>query len=606
VGGTGAAWIFAGGLLVALGWVAARREALARVLFATVDPRPMAIFRIGFGACLLALVWETAPLSEYLFSDEGLLPRAAVAEARGVQGLGPGGPEGLLGGLRYLVDGRWSLLHLYDPPWFARAHVVALGIAALALTLGWRTRTATVIAWLLLVGLLRRGDAHWGGEQVFTGFLFVSMFADGGAAYGVDAWRRRAAFPEPRRIPAWPQALLALQLAVAYAANGWAKTGPTWMSGDTLGLAVQLDRYARIDWHWLLALVGPWPLRLATWGVLWWERLFPIVLVGLWWRACAALGVPSLGSGVLRTRAAWLVDPRPWLGFGLIFHGIAMVLFEFGAFVGATVSAYALCGLAAPWTTTRLDPAPPAAAPSLPAAAWFAAVAIIGAVGLVSIATGVVAWWYGGWAAVAVGLFVVGRPALRPRRLAAGLLVAHHTCALLLWQSPTSPWRDRARAMVEPWMERTYTRQLWSMFAPNGPTRDQTVRTTVVVGGARHDLRTELEHDLRRPYLLHDRWRKIDEGVSGYRRGLAQWHARWVCRRWAIDHGGEVPDRVVLERVVAPFAPQDAPDRDAWFWAHASIEPLVEVACAQDPFGVPDAEVLARHGLAPSGPTDTP
>ncbi len=113
VGGTGAAWIFAGGLLVALGWVAARREALARVLFATVDPRPMAIFRIGFGACLLALVWETAPLSEYLFSDEGLLPRAAVAEARGVQGLGPGGPEGLLGGLRYLVDGRWSLLHLF-------------------------------------------------------------------------------------------------------------------------------------------------------------------------------------------------------------------------------------------------------------------------------------------------------------------------------------------------------------------------------------------------------------------------------------------------------------------------------------------------------------
>ncbi len=604
MGGAWPAWIFAGGLIVALGWVAARREALVRVLFATVDPRPMAVFRIGFGASLLALVWETMPLSEYLFSDEGLLPRAAVAEVRGATGLVE--PDGLRGALRYLGDARWSPLHLYDPPWFARAHLVALGLAAAAMTLGFRTRTATVVAWLLLVALLRRGDAHWGGEQVFTGFLFVSMFADGGAAYGIDARRRRAA--ELRRIPAWPQALLVLQLAVAYAANGWSKTGPTWISGDTLGLAVQLDRYARIDWRWLLALVGPWPLRLATWAVLWWERLFPIVLVGLWWRACAALRVPSLGSRVLRSRAAWLVDPRPWLGFGLLFHGIAMVLFEFGAFVGATVSAYALCGLAAPWTTTRLDPAPPAEGPSMPAWAWSTAVATIGAVGLVSIATGVVAWWYVGWAVVAIGSFVVGRPTLRPRRLAAALLVAHHACALLLWQSPISPWRDGARAMVEPWMERTYTRQLWSMFAPNGPTRDQTVRTTVVVGDMRHDLRTELEHDLRRPYLLHDRWRKIDEGISGYRRGLAPWHARWVCRRWMLDHGGEVPDRVVLERVVAPFAPLDAPDRGAWFWAHATIEPLVEVACAEDPFGVPDAEVLARHGIAaaPPQPADAP
>lgn len=572
-----------------------------RVLFATVDPRPMAIFRIGFGASLLALVWETAPLCTYLFSDEGLLPRAAVAEVRGATGLDD---AGLRGALRYLVDARWSLLQLYDPPWFATAYLGALGLCAVAMTIGWRTRGATVIAWLLLVGLLRRGDAHWGGEQVFTGFLFLSMFADGGAAYGVDAWRRRT--PEPRRIPAWPQALLVLQLAIAYAANGWAKTGPTWMSGDTLGLALQLDRYARIDWHWLPALVGPWPLRLATWSVLWWERLFPLVLVGLWWRACVALRVPTLGSRVLRSRAAWIVDPRPWLVFGLVFHGIGTVLFEFGAFVGATVSAYALCGLGVPWATTRLDPQPPDALASLPDRAWVVSVATIGSLGVVSIATGVVAWWYAGWAAVAIGLFVAGRPSLRPRRLAAGLLVAHHACALLLWQSPASPWRDRARAMVEPWMERTYTRQLWSMFAPNGPTRDQTVRTTVLVGDARHDLRTELQYDLRRPLLLHDRWRKVDEGVSGYRRGLAPWHARWICRRWALEHAGEVPDRVVLERVVVPFAPAGAADRDAWSWAHATIEPLVEVACATDPFGAPDAEVLARHGIAGTQPSPAP
>jgi hypothetical protein len=572
--------VFAAALVVGVGWVAAHRGALVQVLFARIDPRPMAIFRIGFGLCLLALLWETAPLAEYLFSDEGLRRRAEPSS----------------GWWRYVVDGRWSLLHVYDAPWFVHGYLVVLALASVALTIGWHTRAATIAAWLLFAGLLRRGDAHWGGEQIVTGLLFVSMFADSGAAYSVDAWRRSSAVG-PRRISVWPQALLVLQLVVAYAANGWAKTGPTWVSGDTLGLAMQLDRYARVDWQWLIAIVGPGPLRVATWSVLWWERLFPLALVGLWWRACVALGVPTVGARVLRTRAAWLFDPRPWLGFGVLFHAIGVVLFEIGAFVGATVAAYVLFGVGPPWGTTRVDLEPPESRTPLPEWAWLGAIAVVVTVGVVGIATHTSVWWYGGWATIAIGLLVLGRSPGRSR-IAAGLFVAHHTVSLVLWQSPSSPWRDAARGMVEPWMERTYTRQLWSMFAPNGPTRNQTVRTTVIVGEAHHDLRTELEHDLRRPYLLHDRWRKVDEGVSGYRRGLAEWHARWVCRRWVLDHGGEIPDRVVLERVVAPFAPADVVDREAWFWTHAEVEPIAEVVCADDPFGVPSAEILSRHGIS--------
>ncbi|WP_170136513.1 hypothetical protein [Nannocystis exedens] len=38
--------------------------------------------------------------------------------------------------------------------------------------------------------LLRRGDAHWGGEQVFCAFLFLLTWSRCGAAYSVDNWRR--------------------------------------------------------------------------------------------------------------------------------------------------------------------------------------------------------------------------------------------------------------------------------------------------------------------------------------------------------------------------------------------------------------------------------
>jgi hypothetical protein len=55
-------------------------------------------------------------------------------------------------------------------------------------------------------------------------------------------------------------------------------------------------------------------------------------------------------------------------------------------------------------------------------------------------------------------------------RLAAGGLLAYHLVALLTWQLPrwpALPYRDTARALVEPWMELSYTSQVWSMFAPN-------------------------------------------------------------------------------------------------------------------------------------------
>jgi hypothetical protein len=44
------------------------------------------------------------------------------------------------------------------------------------------------VTWLLYVGMLRRGDAHWGGEQVYCGFLFLLVLARCGEAFSVDNW----------------------------------------------------------------------------------------------------------------------------------------------------------------------------------------------------------------------------------------------------------------------------------------------------------------------------------------------------------------------------------------------------------------------------------
>lgn len=690
-----------------IGLVCTHREVVRRVLLGTVDPRPLALFRIALGLSLLGLVLETAPLSTYLFSDEGLLPSAAVPQVYG----GPARYGDDL--VRYVAGGRWSLLHFRDDPAFVHAHVAGLVVVSVGLVIGCYTRTCAVLAWFLLASLLRRGDAHWGGEQTFTSFLFVLMFARSGAAYSVDAWRRGG--PLYPRVPVWPQALLLAQLGLIYAVNGWTKSGPTWTSGETLGLAVHLDRYARLDWHGLAVALGPWPFRLATWGVMWWERLFPLMLVGLWLRAAARCGAqPLQGAARVTSRICWLVlagafatwaivpgalgedpvspvagvrawssglaaltisavvvlgprlrglgrlrwllAPQLWLGFGVVFHAVSLVLFELGAFVSATMAAYVLCGIGPmcvgwvqrltralarlripiPEHLRRTVPLPeeppvhdfehdPAA---LPGWAWWVGGMVVLGGGVLALlpATQAMAWWHGAW--FVTGLVVVSagwRAARRasvsadPRRtrawaygpagrLAAGGVLAHHLVALVVWQTPrwpSVPWRNDARALVEPWIELSFTRQLWSMFAPNGPRRNQTVRTKIVDSqGIVHDLRTELEHPerLRRPYLVHDRWRKIDEAMSGHRAWLAPWHARYLCRHWALEHGGEPPTEVVLERVVAPFPPLRPLDTQAYFWDHAEVRPIVRVRCAEEPFAQLSAEVRERYGLPPASP----
>src|SRR5262245_52489178 len=108
-----------------LGLCGLHREALRRVLLGTVDPRPLALFRIAFGLCLLALVVGIAPLSTYLFSDEGLLPSAAAPRLFDGPERYADGPPGAWAFLQYAMGGRWSLLHFRDDPAFAHAHVAA-------------------------------------------------------------------------------------------------------------------------------------------------------------------------------------------------------------------------------------------------------------------------------------------------------------------------------------------------------------------------------------------------------------------------------------------------------------------------------------------------
>ncbi|MFY0542206.1 hypothetical protein [Nannocystis pusilla] len=91
--------------------------------------------------------------------------------------------------------------------------------------------------------------------------------------------------------------------------------------------------------------------------------------------------------------------------------------------------------------------------------------------------------------------------------------------------------------------------------------------------------------------------------MVGQREKLAPWHARYLCRRWALEHAGEPPREVLLENLRAPLPPPGSDPREH-FAARQQVRVLAQVSCAEEPFAQLDPEVRARHGLAPA-PAET-
>jgi hypothetical protein len=193
----------------------------------TVDPRALGLFRITLGLTILHdLVNYSRDLRAFL-TDEGMLPRGVVHDAF-----------------------EWSV---FD--WVGTSGAVWLvflvGCAVVgAFTVGYRTRLATVASWLFLASLHHRN--HYvtdGGDDLARILLFWGMFADLGAAYGVDAHRRLTRVVD---VPALGLRILQLQIAALYFGAARLKLRAGWLHGDNIFDTLQLVGFARPLGGWLL------------------------------------------------------------------------------------------------------------------------------------------------------------------------------------------------------------------------------------------------------------------------------------------------------------------------------------------------------------------
>lgn len=267
-------------------------RAWRRFWFSYDSAYPLGFIRIAFG--ILMIVWTVSlyPGLHDRFGPDGVVPRPPTA------------------------DFTWSVFRLLPDDNAVFAGWVVLLVASIALTVGWHSRLAAVLVFVMVVSFERRNPFVMNAGDVLLRVeaLFIAL-ASSGAALSLDQRRRTGSFwtAEQRRI--WPVRLMQIQVSVIYVSTVVAKLhGETWQDGTAVSYSLRQND--------LLFFTAPrWITdNLLISNVLSWSTLVVELAIGLlvWNRRC-----------------------RPWvLAAGVVLHMSIFVSMSIGLFSLAMVVLY--------------------------------------------------------------------------------------------------------------------------------------------------------------------------------------------------------------------------------------------------------------------------
>jgi predicted DCC family thiol-disulfide oxidoreductase YuxK len=289
-----------------------RRFDLVRFVSRPASPLPLGVLRIGVGLLMLAQTVAVLPHLSELYGSLGLVQAPVVDEL--VASITP----------RVSWLARAIAPLRLDESVAIRIVVLAHLLGCVALTLGWRTRAASVSVWLTNLTLSTSASPHTYGVDTFLKIiLFYGMFAPLGSALSLDVLAGRAS-GAPSFSARLALRFLQAHLALVYAATGIEKAmGVQWWSGEALWRSWMRADLAVADFGWVAW--APWVARVGCWATLLVEIGYAIFVWPSRTRKAWALATLGLHLGIgltlglwafallmmLLTFSAWLVPAEP-------------------------------------------------------------------------------------------------------------------------------------------------------------------------------------------------------------------------------------------------------------------------------------------------------
>ncbi|WP_433034654.1 HTTM domain-containing protein [Actinomycetospora sp. CA-053990] len=202
------------------------RDGWERFWFAPQSTAPVEVVRIGFGVIATAWMLSLAPILVPFFGAADAALPAPTLPALG-----------------------WTLLSLVHGSPLIWVLWTSGVLGAVALTLGFQTRLAALLVFVVMVSVNRWAPlAFNAGDGLLRILSFYVLLMPAGSAASVDRWRTDPAglWSFPRRSP-WALRLAQIQLSVIYLATVWEKAGGAlWRDGSAVSFALRIGDVGRL------------------------------------------------------------------------------------------------------------------------------------------------------------------------------------------------------------------------------------------------------------------------------------------------------------------------------------------------------------------------
>ena len=271
-----------------------------RFFFQPTSAKPLGALRIGFGLLALANLAFCAVELDYWYSDAGLLQGTESRVSAGV-----------------LLQ---SPLHYIQSPTAIRVAFGFTALAALGLTVGWRTKLMSILFYGGMLSLHNRNLVSSSGADVLVMvFAFNVMLSPCGRAWSIDSWlesRKRGTAAEALILP-WSLRLFQIQVSMVYAIAAILKcSGGLWINGTAIHYVLNNTEVRRLDLSFLLSNpYYPILINLMTYSALAFE--FSLAFL-LWFRATRPAVILIgflLHIGIMATINIPIFGELMWIGY---------------------------------------------------------------------------------------------------------------------------------------------------------------------------------------------------------------------------------------------------------------------------------------------------